>query len=157
MMNLSIHSEIFNSSFGLFSLTTEGPYIRSLDFIKKDEFLSQKTSSPLIWREDFFYEPHLFSLKPKGTEFQLKIWDLVKTIPLGKTLCYKEIALLYEIKYKNSSFVRAVASAIAKNPIAFLIPCHRVIYKSGKYGSYKWGANKKNKLLKWEYDRVSQP
>ncbi|WP_372366482.1 bifunctional transcriptional activator/DNA repair enzyme AdaA [Candidatus Uabimicrobium sp. HlEnr_7] len=82
----------------------------------------------------------------RGTNFQVKIWEALLRIPSGKVVCYSDIA-----KYiGNEKAVRAVGSAIAKNPIAFLIPCHRVIRKLGHFNDYRWGKVRKKAILGWE-------
>ncbi|MDA9304985.1 MGMT family protein, partial [Amylibacter sp.] len=78
-----------------------------------------------------------------GSPFQTSIWKALLKIPVGKVTTYSDIA--YQIG--NPSAVRAVATAIGKNPICLLIPCHRVISKSGGMGGYRWGLNIKNNLL----------
>jgi len=86
----------------------------------------------------------------KGTEFQEKIWYALTEIDFGKAICYEELA--ERIGNKNST--RAVASAVARNNISYLIPCHRVIRKSGKINKYRWGQEIKKKLLDWETKAV---
>lgn len=85
-----------------------------------------------------------------GTAFQLKVWEALLKIPLGLLTTYGNISK--EIGQPNSS--RAVGSAIGKNPIAFLIPCHRVIQKSGKIGGYMWGTKRKKTIIAWEGAQV---
>jgi len=82
----------------------------------------------------------------QGTQFQMDVWQALKDIPLGTTCSYENIAQ----KIGKPKAVRAVASSIAKNKIAFLIPCHRVIRKSGVLGGYRWGCTIKKALLAWE-------
>lgn len=86
----------------------------------------------------------------KGTEFQEKIWHALTEIDFGKTICYEELAEC--IGNKNST--RAVASAVARNNISYLIPCHRVIRKSGEINKYRWGQEIKKKLFDWETKAV---
>lgn len=81
-----------------------------------------------------------------GTEFQKKIWRKLCKIPYGKTVSYKEIAQ----KIGKEKAVRAVGTAIGKNPIAIIVPCHRVISANGKIGGYAYGVDKKQKLLDLE-------
>lgn len=78
-------------------------------------------------------------MKPKGTEFQTKVWSILTKIPFGKTLSYLEIATIYG----NKKAVRAVASAIGKNPILVAIPCHRVIGSNGILVGFATGLEKK--------------
>ncbi len=82
----------------------------------------------------------------KGTDFQLKVWETLIKIPPGKLSSYGDIAL--QIQKPNAS--RAVGSAIGSNPIAYLIPCHRVIQSTGKMGQYRWGSNRKVAIIGWE-------
>ena len=84
----------------------------------------------------------------KGTHFQLKVWNYIKTIPKGKTKTYKQVA----IGINRPKAARAVANACAKNPYAPKIPCHRVIRSDGGLGGYsgKGGIKKKFRLLRAE-------
>jgi len=82
----------------------------------------------------------------KGTEFQIKVWELLLKIPSGKTSTYGELANLLNI----SGGARAVGAAVGDNQIAYLIPCHRVIHTDGKTGKYRWGNQRKTDILKWE-------
>ncbi|MAJ23508.1 MAG: 6-O-methylguanine DNA methyltransferase [Candidatus Pelagibacter sp. TMED64] len=84
----------------------------------------------------------------KGTKFQVKVWNYLKTIPKGKVKTYKQVA----IGIKSPKAARAVANACAKNPYAPKIPCHRVIRTGGDIGGYsgKGGTKTKKKLLKNE-------
>jgi len=87
----------------------------------------------------------------KGTEFQLKVWEALIKIPLGGLSTYQQIART--VASPNAS--RAVGSAVGRNPVAFLIPCHRVIRASGALGDYMWGANRKSAMIAWEASRVN--
>lgn len=82
----------------------------------------------------------------KGTDFQLKVWQALLKIPMGRLTTYGAIA--NEIENPNAS--RAVGSAIGSNPVAFLIPCHRVIQSSGIFGGYMWGHTRKTAIIGWE-------
>lgn len=85
-------------------------------------------------------------LNPKGTEFQKKVWLQLMNIPYGKTSTYKDIATLIG----NTNASRAVGNANNKNPIAIIIPCHRVIGSNNKLTGYAGGLDKKEKLLNLE-------
>ncbi len=82
----------------------------------------------------------------KGTGFQLKVWETLLKIPLGKLSTYGTIAE----KINNPNASRAVGTAIGSNPVAYLIPCHRVIQSTGIFGQYMWGANRKTAIIGWE-------
>lgn len=84
----------------------------------------------------------------KGTAFQIKVWQSLLEIPFGKQTNYIEIAKA--INQPNAS--RAVGTAIGKNPIAFLIPCHRVVQTNGQLGGYRWGLNRKSSIIQWEME-----
>ncbi|MGI6242108.1 MAG: methylated-DNA--[protein]-cysteine S-methyltransferase [Prevotella sp.] len=88
----------------------------------------------------------------RGTEFQISVWKELHKIPFGQTASYQDIAN----RLGNPKAVRAVASAIAQNPIAMLIPCHRVIHSDGTIGEYHWGRELKQRLLAWEASKASQ-
>ena len=82
----------------------------------------------------------------KGTAFQLKVWESLLKIPMGQLSTYGAIAK--HIQSPNAS--RAVGTAIGSNPVAFLIPCHRVIQSSGIFGGYHWGSVRKTAIIGWE-------
>ena len=87
----------------------------------------------------------------KGTAFQLKVWETLLKIPLGKLSTYGSIAK----KMNNSNAARAVGTAIGSNPVAFLIPCHRVIQSTGNFGGYMWGATRKTAIIGWEAGKIT--
>ncbi|WP_444997025.1 methylated-DNA--[protein]-cysteine S-methyltransferase [Aliikangiella sp. IMCC44359] len=81
-----------------------------------------------------------------GTPFQLKVWESLLKIPMGNLTTYGYIAK----KINKPKASRAVGTAIGKNPVAFLIPCHRVIQASGQVGGYMWGSTRKTAIIGWE-------
>lgn len=85
----------------------------------------------------------------RGTNFQLKVWEALISIPTGAVTTYERIAG----QIGRPSAWRAVGTAIGHNPIAVLIPCHRVIRKAGNFGNYRYGAPRKKALLAWEFAR----
>ncbi len=87
----------------------------------------------------------------KGTDFQLKVWETLLKIPMGQLSTYGTIA--HQIQKPNAS--RAVGTAIGNNPVAFLIPCHRVIQSSGIFGGYMWGNTRKTAIIGWEGAQVN--
>lgn len=86
-----------------------------------------------------------------GTAFQLKVWDALRKIPAGTTRTYSQVAS--ELGLKRSS--RAVGSACGKNPLALVVPCHRVLRTDGELGGYRWGVERKTKILAAEGSRRS--
>ncbi|MES2681478.1 MAG: methylated-DNA--[protein]-cysteine S-methyltransferase [Bacteroidota bacterium] len=88
----------------------------------------------------------------KGTDFQLKVWESLLKIPMGVLSSYGSIAGAVG----NPKASRAVGSAIGDNPVAFIIPCHRVIQAAGTYGQYRWGSTRKSAMIGWEAAAVSR-
>jgi len=86
----------------------------------------------------------------RGTNFQVKVWEALLKIPMGSVTSYEDLA----VSLGKSGAARAVGGAVGKNPIAFLIPCHRVIRKVGAIGDYHWGAARKKAMLAWEAVRT---
>jgi len=86
----------------------------------------------------------------KGTDFQLKVWETLLKIPMGKLTTYGNIAK----QLQNPKASRAVGTAIGDNPVAFLIPCHRVIQSSGALGGYHWGNQRKSAIIGWEASKL---
>lgn len=82
----------------------------------------------------------------KGTDFQLKVWESLLKIPMGQLSTYGHIAS----KIGHTKASRAVGTAIGNNPVAYLIPCHRVIQSSGNIGGYMWGNTRKTAIIGWE-------
>jgi AraC family transcriptional regulator of adaptative response/methylated-DNA-[protein]-cysteine methyltransferase len=82
----------------------------------------------------------------RGTNFQIKVWEALLRIPKGCVLSYGDVARLAGEPHG----ARAVGTAVALNPIAYLIPCHRVIRSSGAFGEYRWGQERKMAILGWE-------
>ncbi|WP_439699274.1 bifunctional helix-turn-helix domain-containing protein/methylated-DNA--[protein]-cysteine S-methyltransferase [Mucilaginibacter sp. AW1-7] len=105
-----------------------------------------------IFKKDWSQLPAI-KLHLKGSSFQLKVWDALLKIPMGGLCSYGDVS--QKIQLSNAS--RAVGSAIGANPVAFLIPCHRVIRSTGESGQYHWGATRKSAIIGWEAAMVNQP
>ena len=86
----------------------------------------------------------------RGTNFQVKVWRALLQIPVGTVASYEDIATAIGAP----TAVRAVGTAIGRNPVAFLIPCHRVIRTTGALGGYRWGLPRKRAMLAWESGRA---
>lgn len=98
-----------------------------------------------IFQNDWNKLPEI-KLHLKGTDFQLKVWETLLKIPMGRLSTYGSIAG----SMGNPNASRAVGTAIGSNPVAFLIPCHRVIRSTGMFGGYMWGATRKTAIIGWE-------
>lgn len=86
----------------------------------------------------------------RGTDFQIKVWEALLKIPMGRLTTYGDIAKHIE----SPGASRAVGSAIGDNPVAFLIPCHRVIQSTGMVGGYHWNPLRKTTLIGWEAAQI---
>jgi AraC family transcriptional regulator of adaptative response/methylated-DNA-[protein]-cysteine methyltransferase len=86
----------------------------------------------------------------KGTNFQVKVWEALLALPDGHLTTYGDIAR----RIGNPKAMQAVGSAVGANPVAWLIPCHRVIRKEGVLGEYRWGATRKKAMIGWEQARA---
>ncbi len=118
-------------------------YLPNAKFSQKTDLIQQ--NALFIFQNDWS-KLNQIKLHLKGSTFQLKVWETLLKIPMGKFSTYGAIAK--QIDNPNAS--RAVGTAIGSNPVAFLIPCHRVIQSSGVFGGYMWGATRKTALLGWE-------
>ncbi|MEO6681997.1 MAG: methylated-DNA--[protein]-cysteine S-methyltransferase [Ginsengibacter sp.] len=98
-----------------------------------------------------FIKPEQIKLHLKGTEFQLKVWEALLKIPFGQLTTYGKIAN----KIEKPGASRAVGTAIGSNPVAFLIPCHRVIQSTGVFGGYMWGNTRKTAMIGWEAAKLN--
>ncbi|HEY6834611.1 MAG TPA: bifunctional helix-turn-helix domain-containing protein/methylated-DNA--[protein]-cysteine S-methyltransferase [Pseudolabrys sp.] len=87
-----------------------------------------------------------------GTDFEVRVWEKLLTIPMGKLTTYSDLAA----SAGSPKAARAVGAAIGKNPICFVVPCHRVIGKSGELTGYHWGLTRKRAMLGWEAGQVSE-
>jgi AraC family transcriptional regulator of adaptative response/methylated-DNA-[protein]-cysteine methyltransferase len=112
-------------------------------FACKSDVIQQ--NALFIFQDDWSKLPEI-KLHLKGTDFQLKVWEALMKIPMGQLSTYGEIAKQID----NPSASRAVGTAIGSNPIAFLIPCHRVIQSTGVFGGYMWGNTRKTAIIGWE-------
>ena len=95
-------------------------------------------------------QPQPLTVLVKGTNFQIQVWRALLTVPLGTVTTYSAIASLID----SPKAVRAVGTAIGRNPIGYLIPCHRVIRGSGQLGGYRWGIERKAAILGWEASQI---
>lgn len=134
-----------NEQRGLQTLTNKFPsarYHQITDHFQQNAlFLFQQD-----WRELDKIKLHL-----NATSFQLKVWESLLTVPKGSLATYGDIAQ----KIGKPKAARAVGTAIGNNPVAFLIPCHRVIQSSGHLGGYMWGTTRKSAMIGWEASQIN--
>lgn len=130
--------------------TSEGNAIDNLvaDWNQAKMIEDYKTTAPLIDRIFSTPMPDTpLNLHLRGTNFQIKVWEALLKIPTGALTTYEQIAA----QIGNPNALRAVGTAVGHNPVAVLIPCHRVIRKSGEFGNYRYGPARKKALLAKEF------
>jgi AraC family transcriptional regulator of adaptative response/methylated-DNA-[protein]-cysteine methyltransferase len=161
-LGITVHYDFFIGPFGKYLLAvTQSDKICSLFFTDDEKqavaelnecwinsTVIQDTQKTVpVAKKLFTVSPdNSIELLVKGTLFQIKVWEALIKIPYGCIVSYQAVADY--IKHPNA--LRAVGSAIGKNPISYLIPCHRVIRKAGHIGEYRWGSVRKRALIGWE-------
>jgi AraC family transcriptional regulator of adaptative response/methylated-DNA-[protein]-cysteine methyltransferase len=108
--------------------------------------LAQRIFQPAQWRKEMPLRVVLI-----GTDFEVRVWEALLTVPLGRATTYSDIAR----KVCSEKAARAVGAAVGKNPISFVVPCHRVLGKNGTLTGYHWGLTRKRAMLGWEAGRLS--
>ena len=147
----------YESPVGLLRLESDGYNLTGLYYVASSD--CPDTDSALFtsvkkWLDGYFRgEPFEsdFSIQLNGTSFQLQVWEILRSIPYGKTITYGDIAremALRTGKQKMSS--QAVGQAVSRNPVSIIIPCHRVIGAGGRLTGYAGGLDKKIWLLHHE-------
>ena len=150
---MNIFSTTYLSPLGTIVIESDGECLTGLRFA--DTLDDGKTVRDIQiiadvrkWLDDYFTckQPRKVPrLNPHGTSFQKKVWTALFTIDYGKTKTYGEIA-----KMVNCRSAQAVGQAISRNPIALIIPCHRIICADGSIGGYAYGIERKKQLLQME-------
>ena len=107
--------------------------------------IAARIFDPKLWRPD-----RPLRIIMIGTDFEVRVWETLLGIPMGSAKTYSEIAAMLG----KPSAARAVGAAVGKNPISFVVPCHRVLGKSGALTGYHWGVTRKQAMLGWETGRV---
>src|SRR5215212_4696139 len=108
--------------------------------------LAARIFDPRLWRPD-----RPLRIIMIGTDFEVRVWETLLGIPMGKCSTYSDIAS----KIGRPKASRAVGAAVGKNPMSFVVPCHRVLGRSGDITGYHWGLTRKRAMLGWEAGRVA--
>jgi AraC family transcriptional regulator of adaptative response/methylated-DNA-[protein]-cysteine methyltransferase len=108
--------------------------------------LARRIFDPKLWRPDRPLRVVLI-----GTDFELRVWEALLDIPMGRATTYSDIA----VRLGATKAARAVGAAVGKNPISFVVPCHRVLGKSGDITGYHWGLTRKRAMLGWEAGKIA--
>ena len=182
---MKTYTATYNSPVGPIVIESDGKAITSLRFcdepentvssaqgveVLKEAFQKEAATTPPIiaetlrWLEDYFAGKRMenattgkkkgcrIAVRPKGTPFQQRVWQALLTIPYGKTISYGEIAKMVDCRS-----AQAVGQAVGRNPIALIIPCHRVIAANGQLGGYAYGTEIKKRLLELEEILLKHP
>lgn len=132
--------------FGDITIITKNGKLTGLNFGKVTSFINEPeeeiVQKVLLALNENIIDPSL-PIELSGSDFQIKVWESLRKIPSGTVTTYKKIA--QDIGHPNA--FRAVGTACGTNPIAMIVPCHRVISSNGSLGGYHWGLDLKNKLL----------
>ncbi|OLP19567.1 6-O-methylguanine DNA methyltransferase [Leptolyngbya sp. 'hensonii'] len=169
---LSIHYGIHPTPFGqaLLALTPRG--LCSLQFVDAGNGQQGEQMLRSEWPQaeispnpeatqtlcDQIFQPRTISparsltLLVRGTNFQIQVWRALLQLPLGSLTTYQGLATLID----RPTAARAVGNAVGQNPIAYLIPCHRVLRQSAELGGYRWGLERKTAMLGWEASHLAQ-
>jgi AraC family transcriptional regulator of adaptative response/methylated-DNA-[protein]-cysteine methyltransferase len=165
---LHINYSFAETPFGDIIIASTGKGICQLAFVKNEKYGIENLQyffpkAALLQKTDMIQQQALrfftgdwsdlqqVKLHLKGTAFQLKVWQSLLHVPFGHITTYASIAG----NINNAGASRAVGTAIGSNPVAFLIPCHRVIKATGITGEYHWGSNRKTAMLGWEAAKIS--
>jgi AraC family transcriptional regulator of adaptative response/methylated-DNA-[protein]-cysteine methyltransferase len=167
-VDLSIDYAVHNSPFGDVFVAATARGICKLSFINQDQIevhiadlqrrwpkaaLRNQDSDRLNIIESLFADNQKIdrplSLHVSGTNFQINVWRALLQIPEGTLASYSQVAEAVD----RPKAARAVGTAIGSNPIAFFIPCHRVLQQSGNIGGYHWGTTRKHAMHAWESAR----
>lgn len=154
---MKTYQTTINSPVGFLKIITNDLALLSVDFTDRysesTEYKPEILLATVLQLSEYFNGTRTefsLNLNPEGTGFQRKVWQLVETIPFGRTASYLDIARLSGSE-KNT---RAVGLANGKNPIPIIIPCHRVVGSSGKMTGYAGGIDRKKWLLLHEQNLV---
>jgi len=165
---LTIEYAVHDTPFGKAFIATTSRGVCSFAFLEHEEIVEHLTALQKKWPHAMVHENHqrtlavirtMFggekkldrpvSLHVSGTNFQISVWKALLQIPPATVASYGQVATAIG----HPSSARAVGLAVGANPVAFLIPCHRVIQQSGKLGGYHWGETRKQAIHAWEAAR----
>lgn len=160
LRNLTVYYHFAKTRFGRIVVASTGKGVCYLGFVDEDvlpaDLRRRFPTAVFIQQEDEFQNTAIAALAAnsaegvkchlKCTAFQLEVWQELLKTRVGELTTYGELAR----KINRPKASRAVGTAVGANPIAVLIPCHRVILSSGTLGNYRWGKERKTALIEWE-------
>jgi AraC family transcriptional regulator of adaptative response/methylated-DNA-[protein]-cysteine methyltransferase len=130
----------------LADMTQRWPRARFVEAPDKTGKIAGQVFDPAAWSKD-----RPIRLVMIGTDFEVRVWETLLKIPMGRAVSYTDIAR--HLGQPTAS--RAVGSAVGRNPISFVVPCHRVLRGDGSLGGYHWGLTRKRALIGWETGRLA--
>ncbi len=126
-------------------MTRRWPRATYIEDTSRTESIARRIFDSAMWKPD---QP--LRVVMIGTDFEVRVWETLLCIPMGKASTYSDIAN----KIGKPKAARAVGAAVGKNPMSFVVPCHRVLGKSGDITGYHWGLTRKRAMLGWEAGRA---
>lgn len=153
--NILKYVNVYKTKIGNITIINDGEYLTNITLndneipsnsLKTENEIAKKTIKQIKEYLDGKRKEFSIPIKLNGTEFQKKVWQALQFIPYGETRSYEDIAKIIN----SPKACRSVGTANSRNPIAIIIPCHRVITKSGGLGGYAYGLEIKQKLLNIE-------
>ena len=121
------------------------PNARYVEDQARTAAVARRIFEPTQWRKETPLRIVLI-----GTDFEVRVWETLLRIPLGRAATYSDVAR----NVCSEKAARAVGAAVGKNPISFVVPCHRVVGKNGNLTGYHWGLTRKRAMLGWEAGRL---
>jgi AraC family transcriptional regulator, regulatory protein of adaptative response / methylated-DNA-[protein]-cysteine methyltransferase len=138
-------SDIGGNDLALDDMRSRWPNATYVEQPARTAALATRIFDPGQWRQDRPLRVVLI-----GTDFEVRVWETLLRIPVGRATTYSDIAC----SIGSPKAARAVGAAVGKNPISFVVPCHRVIGRSGELTGYHWGITRKRAMLGWEAGRT---
>ena len=142
---LAFSDEEASDEDALADMTRRWPEAKFVSAPKRTAGFAKRVFKPTQWQED---DP--LKVTFIGTDFEIRVWETLLRIPMGHAVSYGDIAA----HIGKPSASRAVGSAVGRNPISFVVPCHRVLRKGGGLGGYHWGVTRKQAIIGWEAAQV---
>lgn len=136
-----------NRAAALADLTRRWPAARYVHAPERTEASARQIFDPARWRPG---QP--LRIVMIGTDFEVRVWQALLEIPMGRAVTYSDLARRIGAPKAH----RAVGTAVGRNPISFVVPCHRVRRKDGDIGGYHWGVTRKRAIIGWETGRMAQ-
>src|SRR5262245_436211 len=130
----------------LSDMRSRWPHARIVEDTTRTASRARRIFDSKLWRADRPLRVVLI-----GTDFEVRVWETLLRIPMGRAMTYSDVAA----KVGATRAARAVGAAVGKNPVSFVVPCHRVLGKSGDVPGYNWGLTRKRAMLGWEAARVA--